>query len=209
MAIKQKPNPASPEQHRLVLASASPRRRLLLKQIGIEPDDIIATEINETARPGEKAEHLALRLAIEKAKAVKAKAGLILAADTLVVAGKRILGKAQSAEEAVMFLTLLSGRRHRVISAIALSLPDGTIRSKTVTTIVGFKRLSMEEKTAYVNCGEWQDKAGGYAIQGMAESFIKFIHGSYSNVVGLPLKETSGLLQSAGYPVLERWSAHS
>lgn len=183
---------------RLILASASPRRRDLLAQVGIVPDAILATEIDETPRRGETARACALRLALAKLAAVPADEGeAVLAADTVVAVGRRLLGKPGDAGEAAAFLALLSGRRHRVVTAVALSR-GGRSRSRTVETAVRLKRLAAREIEGYLASGEWQGKAGGYAIQGRAGGFIPWIGGSYSNVVGLPLTETLGLLEAEG-----------
>ena len=185
-----------------MLASASPRRRDLLAQIGVVPDAVTPAEIDETPRPGELPRVFAERLAAEKAAAVAAGAGeaLVLAADTVVAAGRRILGKPADAAEAVRFLLLLSGRRHRVTTALCLSSPHRTAR-RVVETRVTMKRLSDQEISAYVRSGEWRGKAGGYAIQGIAAAFVPAINGSYTNVVGLPLTETAALLTGMGHPV--------
>jgi septum formation protein len=185
---------------RLVLGSGSPRRRELLAQIGVVPDAILPPDIDETPLKDEPPRAYALRLAAEKARAVTAPDALILCADTVVSVGTRILGKPTDAAEAVAFLTLLSGRRHRVMTAVALRAGD-KLRSKIVTTQVRLKALSDAELSAYIRSGEWQGKAGGYAIQGIGAAFVPWISGSYSNVVGLPLTETANLLTSAGYPV--------
>jgi septum formation protein len=185
---------------RLVLASASPRRSDLLAQIGIVPDEVVPADIDESVRQGETPRAYAERLAREKAVAVAALNGdaLVLAADTVVACGRRILPKAETPQEARYCLGLLSGRRHRVLSAIRLMAPDGSERARTVETIVRFKRLATAEIESYIDCGEWRGKAGGYAVQGRAAIFVAWISGSYSNVVGLPLFETHALLESAG-----------
>lgn len=183
----------------LVLASASPRRRDLLAQIGITPDRIVSTDIDETPLPGEPPRACALRLARAKAAAVDAPGSLVLAADTVVAAGRRMLGKAATEAQARGCLALLSGRRHRVITAIVLRCPDGSRRERTVVSIVTFVRLTRQQIDAYIATGEWQDKAGGYAIQGAAAMFARFLSGSHSNVVGLPLFETAQLLRGAGW----------
>ncbi len=185
---------------RLILGSASPRRRALLAQIGVVPDSISPADIDETPRRGELPRACAERLAQEKAAAV-ACAGddLVLAADTVVCVGRRILGKPADAAEAGAFLRLMSGRRHRVITAVVLRGPR--LWSRTVESILRMKRLSTAELDAYLASGEWEGKAGGYAIQGAAGAFIPALSGSYSAVVGLPLAETAGLLVAAGYPV--------
>jgi len=185
---------------RLTLASASPRRRELLAQIGVTPDAIMPADIDETPQRGEQPRPYALRLAREKAAAVDVP-GLVLAADTVVCVGRRILGKPADADEAARFLTLLGGRRHRVMTGIALRRADGFVSAKTVETSVKLKRLSAAELNAYIDSGEWQGKAGGYAIQGIGAAFVPWISGSYTNVVGLPLTEVAGLLNAAGYPL--------
>jgi len=185
---------------RLILASASPRRRDLLAQIGIVPDAILSTETDETPKKAEAPRALALRLARAKAGAV-ADGGVVLAADTVVAAGSRVLPKAETAEQARACLDLLSGRRHRVLTAVVLRLPDGTARERLVESVVGFARLTEAQKDAYLDSGEWHGKAGGYAIQGRAAAFIRFLSGSHSNVVGLPLFETAQLLRSAGWDI--------
>ena len=187
----------------LVLASASPRRLELLRRIGIEPDRIAPTEIDETPRAGELPRNLAARLAGEKcaAAAKRFPECHVLAADTVVACGRRVLGKAQDAEEARRFLTLLSGRRHRVWGGISVRAPDGRRASRTVLTHVAFKRLEAREIESYLACGEWRDKAGAYGIQGRAGAFVRTITGSYPNVVGLALYEARSLLAGLGYPV--------
>ena len=188
---------------RLILASASPRRLDLLARIGVVPDAVVPADIDETPRKGELPPRHACRMAAEKAAAVAAShaGALILAADTVVAAGRRILGKAENEAEAEAGLLLLSGRRHRVHSAVTLVDPDGKARHRLSTSIVIFKRFAREELDAYLACGEWQGKAGGYAIQGRAEALIRQMSGSYSGVMGLPLYETRTLLKSAGYPI--------
>jgi septum formation protein len=185
----------------LVLASASPRRLALLEQVGIRPDRVLPADVDETPRPGERPRHLALRLARSKAEAASPAAGageVVLAADTVVALGRRMLGKPASSGEAERFLRLLSGRRHRVITAVVAG--DGAAwRERVVETVVRFKRLADAEIAAYLASGEWQGKAGGYAIQGRAGAFIPWIGGSYSAVVGLPLTETVNLLASFGH----------
>jgi septum formation protein len=184
---------------RLVLASASPRRRDLLAQVGIVPDEIRPADIDESPRPREAPRALAARLAGAKAASVVAGAGeVVLAADTVVALGRRVLGKPADGAEARRFLTLLAGRRHRVITGIAVR---GDVRTwtRSVETAVRFKQLSEAEIASYLAWGEWQGKAGGYAIQGRAGALVPWIGGSYSNVVGLPLTETLGLLEAAGY----------
>lgn len=182
----------------LILASASPRRRELIARLGIEPDGVQPAEIDETPNKGELPRDYAKRMAREKALAVSAD-GHVLAGDTVVAVGRRILPKAEDEATARQCLDLLSGRRHTVLSAIALSSPDGTLRERLSDTTVKFKRLSAEEIDAYIAGGEWHGKAGGYAIQGAAEGLISWIQGSHSAVVGLPLFETRALLKSAGF----------
>jgi len=187
----------------LILASQSPRRLSLLAQIGITPDTVRPADINEDPIEGEVPRGHALRLAQEKAAKV---AGdnpdkIILAADTVVGVGRRILPKAESQEEARYCLELMSGRGHRVFTGVAVIKADGDMISRVVETRLTMKRLSAVELQDYLKSGEWQGKAGGYGIQGRAEGFITKLIGSYSNVVGLPLFETRNLLQGAGYPV--------
>jgi septum formation protein len=188
---------------RLVLASASPRRLELLARIGVVPDAVIPAEIDETPRKGELPAPYAERMAAEKAAAVRAQEpeALVLAADTVVAAGRRILPKTETEGEVRATLGLLSGRRHRVHSAVTLIRPDGTARHKLSTSIVAFKRFEARELDAYIAAGEWRGKAGGYAIQGRAEALVRFLSGSHSGVVGLPLYETRALLRAAGYPL--------
>ena len=184
---------------RLILASASPRRLELLKRIGVVPDAVIPAEIDETPLKGELPARYAGRMAAAKAAAVDAPGALVLAADTVVAAGRRILPKAETEAEARSALSLLSGRRHRVHSAVTLRASDGRMRHRLSTSAVAFKRLSDDELAAYLAGGEWHGKAGGYAIQGAAEALIRQISGSWSGVVGLPLFETRALLRAAGY----------
>jgi septum formation protein len=184
---------------RLILGSASPRRRELLAQLGIRPDAVRHADIDETPQPGEAPRAYAIRIAAEKAAALPPGPGeLVLCADTTVAAGRRILGKPADAAEAAAFLRLLSGRRHRVITALALRGP-GRVWQRAVTTQVAVKRLSEEEIARYLASGDWRGKAGGYAIQGPAAAFVPWIQGSWSAVVGLPLHETAILLGAAGY----------
>ena len=207
MARKQADS-ASPDtsrsRNRLILASASPRRLQLLEQAGIRPDDVSPTEIDERPLDGERPIAMVRRLAREKAEAARVTdAGtFVLAADTIVAVGKRILGKATDEAGARRHLMLLSGRKHTVITGIALITPAGDLLVRSVTTTVTFKRLSREELDWYIASGEWRGKAGSYAIQGRAGAFVTGIAGSYSNVVGLPLNETVCLLEGNGY--LER-----
>ena len=183
----------------LVLASASPRRLDLLAQIGIVPDRVVAPEIDETPMRDELPRSCALRFARAKAGTVDAPGCLVLAADTVVAAGRRILPKAETEEQARRCLALLSGRRHRVLTAVVLTAPDGRRSERLVTTVVAFARLTAPLLDAYLAGGEWEGKAGGYAIQGRAATFVRFLSGSYSNVVGLPLFETAQLLRGAGW----------
>ena len=185
----------------LVLASASPRRLELLRQIGVVPDLIDPAGIDETPRRGELPPAHALRLAREKVERVSPRhpGAYVLAADTVVACGRRILPKTADEAAARRCLQLLSGRRHRVHSGIALASPDGDLVLRRVDSQAAFKRLSAEEIAAYLKTGEWRDKAGGYAIQGRAAALVRFVSGSYSNIVGLPLFETAQLLVGRGY----------
>lgn len=188
-------------QPTLVLASASPRRRELLARLGLTPAAINPADIDETPHKGELPRDYAKRMAREKAQAAASGDGHVLAGDTVVAAGRRILPKAEDEATACKCLELLSGRRHRVLSAIALRAPDGAIRERLSETVVMFKRLSSAEIDAYLASGEWEGKAGGYAIQGIAEGLISRIQGSHSGVVGLPLYETRTLLRAAGFDI--------
>ena len=188
-------------QPTLVLASASPRRRELLARLGLTPAAINPADIDETPHKGELPRDYAKRMAREKAQAAASGDGHVLAGDTVVAAGRRILPKAEDEATARKCLELLSGRRHRVLSAIALRAPDGAIRERLSETVVMFKRLSSAEIDAYLASGEWEGKAGGYAIQGIAEGVISRIQGSHSGVVGLPLYETRTLLRAAGFDI--------
>ncbi len=198
---------------KLVLASGSPRRLALLAQIGVEPDRLMPVTIDETPRRNEPPRSLAKRLAREKAEAAaKAleeepdlKGALVLAGDTVVAVGRRILGKADSIDQAAASLRQLSGRSHRVFTALCLINPAGQVRQRLVETRVRFKRLSRQDVDSYIASGEWRGKAGGYAIQGFAGAFVVKLIGSYSNVVGLPLHESLGLLSGEGYPVQFNW----
>ena len=185
----------------LVLASASPRRRELLARLGIVPRAIAAAAIDETPHKVELPRVYAARMARAKALAVVGDAAFVLAGDTVVALGRRILPKAEDEATARQCLKLLSGRRHRVLSALALKAPDGTLRERLSETIVRFKPLSPAEIDAYIAGGEWHGKAGGYAIQGSAEGLIAWISGSHSGVIGLPLFETRALLKAAGFPL--------
>jgi septum formation protein len=183
----------------LVLASASPRRLDLLRQVGLEPATIDPADIDETPRAGELARVYAERMARAKLAVVKARHAdaLVLAADSVVVCGRRILPKTEEEADARDCLMRMSGRRHRVLGGVAVASPDGRVRTRVVETTVRFKRLEAAEIDAYLASGEWQGKAGGYAIQGRAAAFVAFLSGSYSNVVGLPLFETVALLKAA------------
>jgi septum formation protein len=203
--------------HKLVLASASPRRIELLQQAGIEPDRLIPTDIDETPLKAEHPRSLAKRLSRSKAeRALKTlrlekatEATFIVAADTVVAVGRRILPKAEVSDEALNCLRLLSGRSHRVYTGICVVTPSGKLRQKLVETRVRFKRLSREDLDAYLASGEWRGKAGGYAIQGLAGTFVVKLVGSYTNVVGLPLYELVGLLAADGYRVHFNWGSAS
>jgi len=188
---------------RLILASASPRRLDLLARIGVTPDAVIPADVDEGVPAGELPRDHALRLAREKAEAVSAKEpkALVLAADTVVAVGRRILPKVEDEATLRDCMRLLSGRRHRVLTAVALAVPGHGIRERLVETMIAMKRLSDEEIGYYASHGEWRGKAGGYALQGYGEVYVRHIAGSYSNVVGLPLAETRVLLKSAGYPI--------
>ncbi len=183
----------------LILASASPRRLELLARLGISPSRVCAADIDESPLKAELPRVYAQRMAREKALAIAAADAHVLAGDTVVALGRRILPKAEDEATARACLALLSGRRHRVLSAIALCSPDGTLRERLSETIVRFKPLSSAEIDAYVASGEWHGKAGGYAIQGSAEGLIVWISGSHSGVVGLPLFETRALLKAGGF----------
>jgi septum formation protein len=200
---------------KLVLASGSPRRIELLGQAGVEPDRVLPADVDETPLRAEHPRSLAKRLS--RAKADKALESLrtepdfspcfVLSADTVVAVGRRILPKAELIDEASNCLKLLSGRSHRVYSGVCLITPDGKVRQRLVETRVRFKRLAREELDAYLASGEWRGKAGGYAVQGLAGSFVVKLVGSYTSVVGLPLYETVGLLTAEGYRVHFNWLA--
>jgi septum formation protein len=198
---------------KLVLASGSPRRLGLLNQAGIEPDSLRPTEIDEIPVKGELPRALATRLARAKAEAAlstvrldeELRGSYILAADTVVAVGRRIMPKAEMLDEAAQCLRLLSGRNHRVYTGVCLVTPKETFRQRLVETRLRFKRLSNEDLEAYLASGEWRGKAGGYAVQGLAGSFVVKLVGSYTNVVGLPLYETLSLLGGEGYPVHFGW----
>lgn len=189
---------------KLILGSASPRRKDLLAQLGVTPDAILPPDIDEDPRPRELPRPYCLRLAQEKALAVAAgPEDIVLTADTTVALGRRILGKPRDAGEAAEFLLSLGGRRHQVITAVAVRRGDRVWLRDSVSA-VKMKRLSDAELNAYLAGGEWQGKAGGYAIQGAAGAFIPWISGSFTGIVGLPLAETAALLQAAGYPLWSR-----
>ncbi len=204
----------TPTRPRLVLASGSPRRLALLAQIGVEPDAVIPADIEETPGRNESPRALAKRLSGEKAAIAAAIAirrpdvgpSLVLAADTVVCVGRRILPKCEILDEAEDCLRLLSGRAHRVYTGLALTTPGGACRQRLVETRVRFKRLSRDELDAYLSSGEWRGKAGGYAIQGFAGAFVLRLIGSYSSVVGLPLAETHALLTGEGYSPCRTWT---
>ena len=185
----------------LILASASPRRRELLARLGVEPLAVRAADIDETPRHAELPRDYARRMAREKAQAARNDTSFVLAGDTVVACGRRILPKAEDEGTARTCLELLSGRRHRVLSAVALLGPDGSLRERLSETVVRFKRMAEPEIAAYLAGGEWHGKAGGYAIQGAAEGLVAWISGSHSGVVGLPLFETRALLKAAGFPL--------
>jgi septum formation protein len=198
---------------KLVLASGSPRRLGLLNQAGLEPDSLEPVEIDESPLRGELPRTLAVRLAREKAEAVlprvrgreEIKNAYILTADTVVAVGRRILPKPEVLEEAAACLRLLSGRTHRVYTGVCLITPRDALRTRLVETRVRFKRLSNEDLESYLASGEWRGKAGGYAIQGLAGSFVTKLVGSYTGVVGLPLYETTTLLAGEGFPIHFGW----
>jgi septum formation protein len=187
---------------KLVLASSSPRRRDLLARLGLIPDRVASPDIDESPRKGEVPRVYALRMAEEKAVAVARNAGeIVVAGDTTVAVGRRILPQAADAEMQRGFLELLSGRRHHVLSAVAVIDANGRMRSRICDSIVRFKRLGNDEIQSYIDCGEGLGKAGGYAIQGRAEALIDWMAGSHSGVIGLPLYETRALLRASGYPL--------
>jgi len=201
------------DRAKLVLASGSPRRLGLLNQAGIEPDSLLPGDIDETPVKGERPRVLASRLAREKVEAALVtvnrdealKGAFVLGADTVVAVGRRILPKTEMMDEAAQCLRLLSGRSHRVYTGVCLATPKGSFRQRLVETRVRFKRLSGEEIDAYLAAGEWRGKAGGYAVQGLAGTFVVKIVGSYTNVVGLPLYEAMALLGGEGYPIRSSW----
>ena len=185
---------------RLILASASPRRLALLRQIGIEPDLVEPSEVDETPLPGELPRHYAARLATDKARAAhrRHRCAVVLGADTVVACGRRILDKAADEDAARACLSLLSGRSHTVYGAVCVIDTEGRAHDRLVATKVKFKRLDVQEIDAYLASGEWRDKAGAYGVQGRAAAFVRAVNGSYSNVVGLPLYETAALLGGLG-----------
>jgi septum formation protein len=198
---------------KLILASGSPRRLGLLNQAGIEPDTLIPADIDEIPTKGELPRAFATRVARAKAEVALAatkrseelRGSFIVAADTVVAVGRRIMPKAELMDEAAQCLRLLSGRNHRVYSGVCVVTPKESFRQRLVETRVRFKRLSQEDLETYLASGEWRGKAGGYAIQGLAGSFVVKIVGSYTNVVGLPIYETTGLLAGEGYPIHFGW----
>ncbi len=203
----------SGQDARLILASASPRRLALLDQVAIRPDRMLPASIDESALKKELPRSLARRLARTKAEVIRVAAqrddsltgAYILAADTVVAVGRRVLPKPDLIDEAAACLRLLSGRSHRVYTGLCVVTPRGKVRQRLVETRLRFKRLSRQELEVYLGSGEWQGKAGGYAIQGRAGAFVTRLIGSYTNVVGLPLAETVALLQGEGYPVFRHW----
>jgi septum formation protein len=198
---------------KLVLASGSPRRLGLLNQAGIEPEQLLPADIDEIPIKGELPRAYATRLARAKAEAAldavrrseELRGAFVVAADTVVAVGRRILPKAELLDEAAQCLRLLSGRSHRVYSGVCVVTPKEAFRQRLVETRVRFKRLSQEDLEAYLASGEWRGKAGGYAVQGLAGTFVVKVVGSYSNIVGLPLYETTALLAGEGYPVHFGW----
>lgn len=206
---------AGSKSQTLVLASASPRRIQLLQQVGIEPDRILPADIDETPQRAEHPRSLAKRLSKQKAEKAladlkaepAAEPAFVLAADTVVAVGRRILPKAETIDDAVYCLQLLSGRSHRVYSGICLATPSGKIRQRLVETRVRFRRLPREDIERYVASGEWRGKAGAYAIQGLAGAFVVKLIGSYTSVVGLPLYETAALLAGEGFDTRAGWPA--
>lgn len=196
----------------LILASASPRRLDLLGQIGAKPLHVLPADIDESEKPGELPKDYALRMACEKAEAVAARpdcppGSWILAADTVVAVGRRILPKADSPEQAKVCLDLLSGRAHRIYGGIALISPEQRCTTRVVETRVQFKRLDQAEMSAYLSSSEWEGKAGGYAIQGRAAVFVRAIQGSYSNVVGLSLSDVYAMMTGQGLRVADNWAS--
>ena len=205
----------TPARPRLVLASASPRRLALLEQAGLKVDALLPADIDETPKKHETPRNLAMRLASEKAARARRimalqpelAGGFLIAADTVVAVGARIQPKCETRDEAEDCLRLLSGRQHRVYTAVSVITPRGFERKRLVEARLRFKRLSAQETDAYLASGEWRGKAGGYAIQGLAGVFVVKLVGSYTAVVGLPLYETISLLAGDGFPVVEPWKA--
>jgi septum formation protein len=201
------------ERPRLVLASASPRRLTLLAQVGISPDALRPASLDESARRGEMPRLLVSRLARSKAEAARDQIAndrdladaFVLAADTVVAVGRKILLKPEHVEEAMASLHLLSGRTHAVLTSVCLITPDDKVRMKIVDTRVRFRHLTRSEIESYIASREWRGKAGGYAIQGLAGCFVQRIVGSYTNVVGLPLTEVVGMLAAEGFPIQFNW----
>lgn len=194
--------PPTPTPQRLVLASESPRRLALLRQIGVEPHHVEPAQLDETPLPKETPRRLALRLAAAKAEALAQRHphAFVLAADTVVAVGRRVLPKVESDSQGEACLELLSGRNHSVLTAVCVVAPDGRRATRLSETRVRFKRLTDDDVAAYLRSGEGLGKAGGYAIQGLAGAFVANLQGSYSGVVGLPLYETANLLRGLGYP---------
>jgi septum formation protein len=200
-------------RRKLVLASASPRRLTLLAQVGVEPDALRPSDIDESPGKGEMPRSLVTRLSRAKAEEARDQIAndreladsFIIAADTIVAVGRRILMKPRFAEEAIACLELLSGRAHRVLTGVCLITPDDRVRLKIVDTRVRFKRLSKAEIDAYIASREWRDKAGGYGIQGLAGAFVQRLDGSYTNVVGLPVAEIVNMLVGEGFPIHDGW----
>lgn len=201
------------ERPRLVLASASPRRMALLSQVGITPDALRPASIDETPKRGEMPRVLVTRLARSKAEAARDQIAndsdiadaFVLAADTVVAVGRKILMKPAHVEEAMASLQLLSGRTHMVLTSVCLITPDDKVRTKIVDTRVRFRHIARPEIESYIASREWRGKAGGYAIQGIAGCFVQRIVGSYTNVVGLPVTEVVGMLSSEGFPIQYNW----
>tara|TARA_B100001123_G_scaffold450501_2_gene621585 strand:+ start:2053 stop:2667 length:615 start_codon:yes stop_codon:yes gene_type:complete len=191
----------------LVLASKSPRRKVLLKQIGLVSFDMVGANINESIKPNERPRDAAVRLALSKAKTVSLDRSdaFVLGADTIVARGQTVFHKPANCKEAYKCLKNLSGRKHQVYTGVAVCRPDGRSFTKLAISIVTFKRLSGEEISSYIATEEWRGMAGGYAIQGKAAAIIKHISGSYSNIIGLPLHETMQLLSGIGFPIVHSW----
>ena len=199
--IEEKAIFSPPDGTHLILASSSPRRRELFKQIGINDFSIQAADVDERALARELPNTYALRIAKKKAEMVSKKYEkcFVLAADTVVACGRRILPKAETEADAALCLNLLSGRRHKVLGAVVVHSPNGNQIHRVATSVVAFKKLTQQEINFYLKAGEWEGKAGGYAIQGLAATYIRSLNGSYSNVVGLPLYETYQMLKGMGF----------